>query len=215
MSVVRLAIKDIELRAHRAQLSLMGAVDDELPTGIKSLFLLGPLEPGFWPKFTASPEYLDGKADPLDRWSFRVISTLAEDLGGAAFFPFGKPPYQPFFKWAQLSGRAHVSPVGLLVHDDAGLMVSYRGAIGFSFVITTPKSGQNPCEVCSDQPCLTACPVAALGGDYYDVPACKTDLERPTNDCLNRGCAVRRACPVSQEYARDEAQSAFHMKAFQ
>ena len=215
MQTVRLSFKDIELRASRAQLCVMGAVNEELPTGMESLFLLGPLEPGFWPTFTASPEYLEGHGDPLDRWSSRVVGALAHDLGGEAFFPFGPPPYQPFFKWAQLSGRAHQSPVGLLVHDEAGLMVSYRGAVGFSYEISTPKAGPSPCDHCSDQPCLTACPVGALMGDMYDVPGCKSDLTRPGNDCLNRGCAVRRACPVSREYGRDEAQSSFHMKAFQ
>ena len=211
---VRLSLKDIELRAGRAQLCVMGAVSEALPAGVKSLLLFGPLEPGFWPVFTASAEYQDGQDDPLDRWSSRVLGALAHDLGGEAFFPFGPPPYQPFIKWAKLSGRAHQSPVGLLVHDTAGLMVSYRGAIGFSYEISMPKPGPSPCELCSDQPCLTACPVGALKGDVYDVPACKTDLDRAGNDCMSRGCAVRRVCPVSQKYGRDEAQSAFHMRAF-
>jgi len=114
-----------------------------------------------------------------------------------------------------VSGRAHLSPVGLLVHDVAGLMVSFRGAIGFSYEISTPKPGPSPCDLCASQPCITACPVGALKGDFYDVPAGKTDLDRAGNDCMTRGCAVRRACPVSQDYGRDEAQSAFHMRAFQ
>lgn len=214
MTTVCLSIKDIDLRAQRAQLTIMGAVDQELPEGIKTLFLFGPLEPGFWPVFTASAEYQDGQDDPLDRWSSRVVGALARDLGGEAFFPFSGPPYQPFFKWAQLSGRAHLSPVGLLVHDTAGLMVSFRGAIGFSYAISTPKPGPSPCDLCASQPCLAACPVGALKGHFYDVPACKTDLDRDGNDCMSRGCAVRRVCPVSQDYGRDEAQSAFHMRAF-
>ncbi len=214
MSALRLSFKDIELCAGRAQLCVMGTVTRDLPDGIRTLFLLGPLEPGFWSVFSASAEYRDGKDDPMDRWSSRVIGSLAQDIGGTAFFPFGPPPYQPFFKWAQLSGRAHLSPVGLLVHDEAGLMVSFRGAVGFSYAIPTPKTGSSPCETCSDQPCLTACPVGALKGDFYDVPMCKSDLDRPENTCMDRGCAVRRACPVSKRYARDEAQSAFHMKAF-
>ena len=214
MSAARLSFEDIELRASRAQLSVMGCVRDELPDGIKTLFLFGPLEPGFWQMFSAAPEYLDGKEDPMDRWSSRVIGRLAEDLGGEAFFPFGAPPYQPFFKWAQLSGRAHGSPGGLVVHDAAGLMISYRGAIGFSYAISTPKPGAHPCHVCVEQPCLTACPVGALTGDVYDVEGCKEDLDRSGNDCMARGCAVRRACPISQRYARQEAQAAFHMRAY-
>ncbi|MEM7599335.1 MAG: ferredoxin [Pseudomonadota bacterium] len=214
MAPANLSFEDIELRAKNAQLSVMGCVHDELPAGIKTLVLLGPLEPGFWPVFSNAAEYSDGAADPLDRWSSRVIENLAQTLGAKAFFPFGGPPHQPFFRWAKLSGRAHGSPVGLLVHDAAGLMISYRGAIGFSYLISEPKPGSNPCETCVERPCLTACPVGALQGDVYDVESCKADLERAGNDCMARGCAVRRVCPVSQSYGRAEAQSAFHMRAF-
>ncbi|MDM8164721.1 ferredoxin [Roseovarius sp.] len=192
----------------------MGVVQDDLPEGVASLVLLGPLEPGFWPAFTASPEYLDGAPDPLDRWSHRVITGMAEALNATPFFPFGGPPYQPFIAWAKASGRAHSSPVGLLVHDTAGLMISYRGALGFADRIDAPAPPPSPCESCETRPCLTACPVDAFASGSYDVAACKADLDRPGNDCMTRGCAVRRACPVSQGHGRLEAQSAFHMRAF-
>ena len=214
MEPVRLTLTDIETSASRMQLAVMGGGTTNLPEGIETLILLGPLEPGFWPYFTASDEYRDQAADPLDRWSTRVVGALADSLGGHPFFPFGGPPYQPFLRWAQESGRAHASPVGLLVHDTAGMMVSYRGAIGFSYEISMPKPELNPCESCADTPCVTACPVDALGGETYDVDGCKADLDRPGNDCMARGCAVRRACPISQTYARLEDQSAFHMRAF-
>ncbi|MEQ8899088.1 MAG: ferredoxin [Roseovarius sp.] len=204
----------IETAAAERQLSVMGVVQEGLPDGVASLVLLGPLEPGFWPAFTATPEYLDGDAHPLDRWSRRVITGIADELNATPFFPFGGPPYQPFIAWAKASGRAHPSPVGLLVHDTAGLMISYRGALGFSDRIEAPEPPPNPCETCETRPCLTACPVDAFASGSYDVAACKADLDRPANDCMTRGCAVRRACPVSHGYGRLEVQSAFHMRAF-
>lgn len=207
-------LSDIETAAAGQQLGVMGVVQDDLPDGVASLVLLGPLEPGFWPAFTASPEYLDGAPDPLDRWSHRVITGLAEALNATPFFPFGGPPYQPFIAWAKTSGRAHSSPVGLLVHDTAGLMISYRGALGFADHIDAPAPPPSPCETCETRPCLTACPVDAFASGSYDVAACKADLDRPGNDCMTSGCAVRRACPVSRGHGRLEAQSAFHMRAF-
>ena len=212
-----LALPQIAEAAQAAGLDIFGGVSnaDSLPSGIATLILLGPLEPGFWPRFTATPEYGDGRPDPLDRWSSRVIGALAAQLGAQAFFPFGRPPWQPFTGWARDSGRAHVSPVGLLVHDSAGLMISYRGALGFAHAIDLPPPAPNPCTTCRDRPCLTACPVDALSPQGYDVAACKADLERTGNDCLTRGCAVRRACPVSRTHGRVESQSAFHMRAFQ
>jgi len=205
---------DIERAAESRHLSVMGTVGRNLPQGLGTLVLLGPREPGFWVHFTASSEYRDRQADPLDRWSRRKVTRLAREFGAKAFFPFGGPPYQPFIDWAKASGRAHVSPVGLLVHDVAGLMVSYRGALGFAERLACPEPPPNPCESCETRPCLQACPVDALQPGHYDVARCKTDLDRPENDCMARGCAVRRACPVSRSYGRMEEQSAFHMRAF-
>ena len=199
--------------ARACALSVMGGFHPDVGEGIgKTVVMLGP-DSGFWPVFTASPEYRDGVADPLDRWSARVIGALATGLDAHAVFPFGGPPFQPFIGWAQRTGRAWQSPVGLLVHDTAGLMVSYRGALVFARHIALPATGNNPCDGCA-APCRKACPVGALGPAGYDVPACKSHITTSGVDCMNNGCAVRRACPVSQTYARDPAQSAFHMRAF-
>lgn len=214
----QVTLDDVQTATMVAHLEVFGALhpsaQDAVPDGIRTIVMLGPHEPGFWPHFTASAEYQDGAPDPMNRWSTRVITALAHDLNAVALFPFGGPPYQSFIRWAQSTGRSHLSPVGLLVHDVAGLMVSYRGALGFAGVLDIPAPAPNPCLSCTDQPCRTACPVDAFGGGVYDVPACKADLERPGNDCMRRGCAVRRICPVSQTYGRREEQSAFHMEAF-
>jgi len=210
----------IEGWAAEAGLSIFGAVpeapDAKLPPGAKTLLLLGPREPGFWSLFRAGPEYADGRPDPLDRWSERAIGALAARAGGRALFPFGGQPYLPFQHWAVVSGRAWVSPVALLVHDVAGLMVSYRGALALPRVLNCPAPPDaSPCARCPDRPCLTSCPVGALSSKGYDVPACHGYLDTaPGQECMGRGCAVRRACPVSQDYGRVAAQSAFHMKAF-
>src|SRR5690606_22586708 len=106
------------------------------------------------------------------------------------------------------------SPVGLLVHDQAGLFVSFRGAIALPLRSDLPPTGQSPCLTCQREPCRSACPVNAMAQVYYDVAAWRSDLERPENDCMTRGCAIRRACPISQNHGRTEVQSAFHMAAF-
>jgi hypothetical protein len=211
MSLARIAD-----RVARHRLDVTGALhlaEDEVP-GRATLVLLGPAGPEFWAHFTDQPEYRDGRCDPMDRWSTRVITEAAQDLRGRALFPFGGPPWHPFIDWARRSGRAWPSPVGLLVHDTAGLMVSYRGAIALQDRLDLPPPGARPCDTCAGQPCRTACPVDALTPDGYDVPACRADLDRAGNDCRARGCAVRRACPVSQAHGRPEAQSAFHMGYF-
>lgn len=178
--------------------------------GETTTILLGPLEPGFWAYVTQRLEF--SGADPLDNWSRATIVSLAEYTGSQTRFPFGGPPYHPFISWALRSGETWQSPVGLLVHKDAGLLVSYRGALRFDHRIDLPTPSSKPCDTCAEQPCLTACPVSALSSTGYDVPSCKTHIE--TDALCRAGCRVRMACPVSQSYWRAPAQSAFHMKAF-
>ncbi len=189
--------------------------DDGLPDGIRTLILLGPAEPGFWPHVQTTPEFQDGAPDPIDRWSARVIGVMADTLGAQPFFPFGGPPFRPFIAWAHRSGRAWASEVGILVHDTQGLLVSYRGALGFAESLELPPTPDRPCDSCVGKPCQEACPVNALSGQVYDIPTCKSHLSRPEGvSCMTEGCAVRLSCPISQNYARLPEQSAFHMRNF-
>jgi epoxyqueuosine reductase len=209
------ALAGIDAAARRCGLAVRGAFHpaqtDEAPEGCGTLVLFGPAD-GLWPIFRASPEFVDPVADPLDRWSRRVIGGLARAFAAEPLFPFGGPPYLPFIAWARRSGRAWTSPVGLLVHDEAGLFISYRGALALRHRLDLPAPGVRPCETCA-APCLTACPVAALTGAGYDLPRCHAYLDTgPGRDCLDRGCAVRRACPVGGGIS--PARAAFHMAAF-
>ncbi|WP_210529064.1 ferredoxin [Rubellimicrobium arenae] len=207
----------LEEAAHAHGLFVSGVAPlqprDGLPDRFRSVALLSPDEPRFWTIFSASEERQDGRPDALDRWSRRVIGQLACKLGTKAAFPFAGPPWRPFTEWARRSGRAWPSPVGLLVHDAAGLWISYRGAIALE-EDARPASLVQPCENCEARPCLNACPVAALSRDSYDVSSCHDVLDSPGGQsCLSSGCRVRRACPRGAE-RRLPAQSAFHMEAF-
>ncbi|MCB6180029.1 ferredoxin [Rhodobacter sp. Har01] len=202
---------DALLAPHRlAVLGGFAAAEGDLPEGTRTLVLVGPAE-GFWPHLKAQPEW-DGAPDPVDRWSARVLGALARDLGGIALFPFGGPPYHPFYTWALRTGRCWDSPVRLLVHESQGLWVSFRGALALPQALDLPPAAR-PCDGCA-APCLTACPVGALGAGGYDVPACHAWLDGGGAECLAGGCLVRRACPVSQGYARMPEQSAYHMRQF-
>ncbi len=179
---------------------------------MRTLLLVGPDEPGFWNKFTQSPIYQDGQPDPLDRWSKSVLDPIARQRGGIALYPSDGPPYQPFYTWALRTGRSWASPIGFLVHDQAGLFASYRGALLLPWEMNATPS-QRPCDICADQPCKAACPVDAFA-QGYDVDACKSHLRNAAGqDCMTKGCAARRACPVGQG-KRLPAQAAFHMEAF-
>lgn len=190
----------------------LGHCAGDAGSGPGTLVLIGPDEPAFWPVFEASAEAQDGAADPLDRWSKRVLTDIAQGCDGTALFPFGGPPFQPFFTWALRTDRFWASPIGFLVHDTAGLFVSFRGAILLPDALPH-AAGVQPCTTCAGAPCKTACPVGAFDAGY-DVAACKSHLATPAGqDCMTTGCRARRACPVGQGH-RLPAQAAFHMKAF-
>ncbi|WP_299046628.1 ferredoxin [uncultured Tateyamaria sp.] len=170
----------------------------------------------WWDVFTQSPEYLNKVTDPVDTWSKRILGGIARATGATAHFPSDGPPYAPFIAWALDTGRFWPSPTGMMVHDRAGLMISIRSALEFTEEFEPVPAGTHPCTTCHARPCVSACPVGALSADApYDVPACKAYLDTPAGQsCMTGGCLARRACPVSQAFARPAAQSAFHMKAF-
>ncbi|WP_171133740.1 MULTISPECIES: ferredoxin [unclassified Ruegeria] len=207
----------VEETAHRAGLIVMGAlhprvtVAKQLDSG--TLILLGA-GPGFWPVLKAAPEWRG--RDPVDQWSLRVIGQMAQQLGAQAHFPFGGPPYAPFIDWALKSGRTFSSPVGALVHDTVGMMISFRGALQFADEIAIPPaSAGSPCIACP-APCTQACPVGALNDQsFYDVEACHGHLSTPEGQtCMTGGCLARLSCPLSAGAERDPEQSAHHMRAF-
>jgi epoxyqueuosine reductase len=213
-----IALPALKARLAEEQLEVLGGFavlegEAGFPAGTRTLLMLGPKEPGFWAHLQAQPEW-DGGPDPVDRWSRRVIGRIACDLGAKALFPFGGPPYHPFYQWALRTERVWDSPVRLLVHSSQGLMVSFRGALALKEVNDVPPPVARPCDGCA-APCLTACPVGALSAEGYDVSACHAFLDLAEGaGCLSGGCLVRRACPVSQSYARLPAQSAYHMGQF-
>lgn len=209
----------LEAAARERHLTILGGFHpndaDNVPEGCKTLLMLGPDEPSFWAAFTQSPEWRDGKRDPVDRWSTRVIEQWAQELQADALYPFGGAPFHPFYTWALRTGRIHSSPVQFLVHDQAGLFVSFRGALALPTEIDLPPAPPNPCLSCQGRPCETACQSGALTPAGYDVPSCRAFLGTPAGqDNINNGCNVRRSCPVSQNFGRLAAQSAYHMQQF-
>lgn len=210
-------MKALSARLAADRLEILGGFHPEpdeagLPAGTQTVLLLGPAEPGFWAHVQTRADWQH--ENPIDDWSRRVIGQIACDLGAKALFPFGGPPYHPFYSWALRSGRVWDSPVKLLVHSSQGLMVSFRGALALKDHLGLPEPAPRPCDTCA-RPCLAACPGDALTGAGYDVPACHRFLDSPEGGpCLTGGCLVRRACPVSSAYARLAEQSAYHMSRF-
>jgi hypothetical protein len=183
----------------------------------RTLVLVGFVGSAQWPGFASAPEALDGLPNPLERWSLRGVGNLARELGAAAYFPFGAPPFLPFQRWAQKAEPVYPSPLGILIHPDWGLWHAYRGALAFAERLSLPEPDRraSPCDSCSAKPCLSACPVGAFTPSGYDVPACIDHIAAPAGiDCMGNGCRARRACPVGAQYRYEPDIARFHLRAF-
>jgi hypothetical protein len=218
--------RDIAAAAGRHGLLLRGGfhclAGDSIPDlpgerPAATLVLLGNAGSSLWAAFSSGPERLDGAPDPLDRWSARVIGALATQLGAAAIFPFGGPPYHPFQRWALRAEPVAPSPIGMLIHPVYGLWHAYRGALAFAETLTLPPRDEAPapCESCREKPCLSSCPVDAFGASGYGVGDCVNHIvTQAGQDCMTLSCRARRACPVGREYLYQAEQAGFHMEAF-
>jgi len=216
------ALADVRTAIEARGLSYRGAFHptaDDLPgrDNVGTLVLAGFTGNNNWRYFKHSGEACDGKPDPLDRWSLRVIGALAAELGATAMFPFTGPPWLPFLRWARKAEPLHPSPLGMLIHPDWGLWHAWRGALAFRERLELPPQDRRPssCDTCSDKPCLATCPVSAFTPEKYHVAACVAHIDSAHGlDCMEEGCRARRACPIGAVHRYSPDQAGFHMRAF-
>ena len=124
-----------------------------------TLVLAGSVGMSLWARFVRERR---DEADPLDRWSARVLGEIAARFDAAVVLPGDGPPHPPFLRWAQRAEPVHPSPLGLLIHPDHGLWHAYRGALAFAERLALPvrDTRESPCTSCRERPCLGACPPA-------------------------------------------------------
>ena len=192
----------------------------QLPGHPRALVLLGSTAGVFWEAFEtwAAVPRATASAHPLDCFTRELVAPLADTLGARAVYPSDGPPFWPFQSWAARAERVFTSPLRILMHPQLGLWHAYRAALLFDCVDGLPGSRAapsvgSPCLQCTDQPCLTACPVDAYGNDGYDVQACVAYLS-DCAACRTYGCGARRACPVGAGYQYSRTQQQFHLRAF-
>ena len=217
------ALAEIETALEGAGLIVLGAfhpgLEDSVPAlsgerGTATIVLAGNGGGSMWPFFK---DHAHRGEHPLNQWSVKYFERLATQFGACAVSPADGPPFHPFQRWALRGGQAFASPIGILIHPEYGLWHSYRGALIFADRLELPATVAplNPCDSCTEKPCLSACPADAFQPDIYDVKRCAGHISRTQpNDCLTLGCGARHACPIGQKYAYPPAQAQFHMAAF-
>lgn len=207
---------DAGLAVRGAFLPGPGEFDGAFPPG--TVVLLGFTGGLQWNCFARAAEARDGLPHPLDRWSRRVIGSLAREFDAVDIYPSGIPAApMPFQRLARRCEPVHASPIGLLVHARWGLWHAYRGALLLPARIELPPQvpSLSPCSSCATKPCLSSCPVHAFRPGAFDLGACIEHVgSEQGRECRERGCLARRACPVGAEFRYGESQARFHMQAF-
>jgi hypothetical protein len=98
----------------------------------------------------------------------------------------------------------------------AALWHAYRGGLSLRERLSLPASPplSSPCDLCADQPCLSACPAQAFRDGSFDLDACVRHVRSSAGtECRENGCLARRACPVGPQFRYTPPQARFHMSA--
>lgn len=184
----------------------------------RSLILIGNSGRQMWQQMPAA--YRNRK-NPVDEYAHdtvhAVMSAHLPEHDWQILFPADdistdeSPPLQQL---GALAGWHHPSPLGTGINSKSGLWFAYRAVVGVGSELTASDIAEteSPCVSCVDQPCVQACPAAAI--DYRKMPdmrACATYRLQPLSPCAD-SCLARLACPVAVDNQYSKAQLAHHYR---
>jgi hypothetical protein len=180
----------------------------------------------FFERFAAASSGSDAstasEADPLDRYTARIIHAVVAGVLGAdeshawaIRYPFDDSlPRLSVQALGRAAGLPTPGPLGIQIHPRFGPWWAYRALVLLRFgredVADAPVSLSNPCTGCP-APCVTACPGLAVQPQGFGVVACAGHRLRDPG--CHSTCVARRACIVAPEQGYRDAQLGFHMAA--
>jgi hypothetical protein len=177
----------------------------------------------FFERFAAASTTSDlAAADPLDRYTARIVhATVADVLGSDAAFawairhPFDdQTPALPMQALGTAAGLPAPGPLGIQIHPRWGPWWAYRALVVLPFggddVVAIAPPMANLCSGCP-APCVSACPGRAVQPQGFGVVTCAGHRLRDPG--CHATCAARRACIVAPEHGYGDAQLGFHMAA--
>jgi epoxyqueuosine reductase QueG len=180
--------------------------------------VVGSGGPAFFDRFDQEPEVSDGAANPLDRYTARVVERAVREaldplplpVAHAAHFPFGVRPLIPFQRLGRAAGLGGPGPLGLQIHPRFGPWWAYRALIVLDRPLPPALPPGDGCAGCH-APCVAACPAGAVRRAGFDVTACHA--RRLVAEPCRLSCAARIACVRGPEHRYRDAELAFHMRA--
>ena len=189
----------------------------DLPQTFPSLLLVGSSGQGLWDTIVGSRS---SQPHPIDSHCLGALTAFGASAGAAGvdtrlIWHGGSDRPFPVVQLGEALGWSQRSRMGIGIHPQRGLWFAYRGvvAIGQELRVdsTAPPPGLNsPCAECEGTPCISVCPVSAVGGPGgVDLGLCFDERERQGAVCGGR-CLSRLACPVGSDHRYSLAQIAHH-----
>ena len=170
----------------------------------------------FWAAFRAAvPHPVDPADHPLDGFTRAVVEAAARDFETVGtVFPFDARDALDFRLLAELAGLGRPSLLGVLVHPEFGPWIALRAALLVPDAVRAPRpaDGFDPCPSCVERPCITACPVGAVGPTGWDVARCAGHRLSEAGRC-DDACGARVACVYGGAHRLPPDALAFHQAA--
>ena len=158
-----------------------------------------------WPRFVAARRddpALAAEADPLDRYTERVVERAAGTITGACWW-VGHRRYQggylPLQRLAVAVGLGALAETQLVIHPTFGPWFALRAVITFTGVASAGAASWGGRARPSPCTCDEACRGALARAQIADGP-----------DAWRAWLAVREACPVGREHRYSDEQIAYH-----
>lgn len=182
-----------------------------------SLLLFANAGPTFWRSMSAENLQHD---NPVDNYSKELLNDFARTFiqGDYAQLYPGHLPISLIGLGTHV-GWSHPSPLGLTLHHKYGPWYAFRFLIQCKTehlnqslqTPTIPENAPPPCESCNTKPCVAECPVGAVSAtEPFNIIRCFSHRQAEGSACES-DCPARRACPVGEENAYDQAQLKHHM----
>jgi len=176
-------------------------------TGFRQLILLGHGGRRLWECVQASGI---GGEHPVDDFCVQTIGRwFAEQIPGVRYrIVYPGETLVGLQALGKLAGWHHTSPFMLGIDGEWGSWYAYRAVVlaDSRFWPFFPADRSiSPCETCSDQPCIAACPAEAMSDGQFSLTRCAAHRLQADSSCAF-GCLARSACPVGSEHRYDDAQ---------
>ena len=147
--------------------------------------------------------------NPIDDYVVQTVAQIFADHFADQKYRIVYPGDGPvgLQQLGKLAGWHHPSPFMVGIDDEWGSWFAYRAVVlaNTDFLPFLPVDRSHPCSTCSERPCISACPAAALANGGFALDKCIAYRKQDGSACQFT-CLARSACPVGSEHRYSEAQ---------